>query len=89
MRPLLTLLVLAGCGPAVVTPSDDPKDYAVDSALTYTAKASDPAWIIPSRALPPEAKAQPSKNNVDLVFFEGRLYLALRTPPTHFASKDA
>jgi len=90
---LSTLLILAACGappvPKAQSPSDDPKDYTVDSALTYVPTLSEPSWIIPSRALPPEAKAQPSNNNVDLVLFEGRLYLAWRTAPTHFASKDA
>lgn len=91
LAPAVALLLIA-CGPppaaAPTSPSDDPKDYAVDTARTYAPVLSEPSWIIPSRALPVEAHAQPSNNNVDLVLFGGRLYLAWRTAPTHFASKD-
>jgi hypothetical protein len=92
MRPLLFGLLLGACSPTaaapVVSPSDDPADWEVDSTLEYTPHFTEPQWVIPAHNLPPEARAQPSNNNVDIALFEGRLYLGWRTGPTHFASPD-
>lgn len=44
--------------------------------------------IVPSEGLPPEARAQTSNNNLDVIRFEGRVYLAFRTGPSHFASPE-
>lgn len=44
--------------------------------------------IVPSDGLPPEAGAQTSNNNLDVIRFEGRVYLAFRTGPFHFASPE-
>lgn len=89
MRTLPLCLVLAACGPApAVTPSDDPAAWKVDSAIEYAPKFTEPAWVIPSRALPAETRPMASNNNVDIILFEGRLWLAWRTGPTHFASTE-
>ena len=45
--------------------------------------------MVPSPALPEESSPLASNNNVDIELFNGRLYLAWRTGPTHFASADA
>lgn len=42
--------------------------------------------IVPSPGLPPEAPAFVSNNNLDVVRFEGKVWLAWRTAPDHFAS---
>lgn len=42
-----------------------------------------------SGKLPAECKIQHSNNNLDLVKYKDRFYLAFRTAPTHFASKKA
>lgn len=42
--------------------------------------------IVPSPGLPPEAPVFNSNNNLDVVRFDGRVYLAWRTAPDHFAS---
>lgn len=42
-----------------------------------------------SGKLPPQVKIQHSNNNLDLVHFNGKYFLAFRTAPTHFASKKA
>jgi hypothetical protein len=42
-----------------------------------------------SGKLPPECVIQRSNNNLDLVKFKGKYYLAFRTAPTHFPSKKA
>src|SRR5687767_15052749 len=42
--------------------------------------------VIPGPGLPPEAPAQNSNNNLDVVRFKDRVYLAWRTGPDHYAS---
>ncbi|MFM2305965.1 MAG: hypothetical protein RLZZ367_634 [Bacteroidota bacterium] len=42
-----------------------------------------------SGKLPPQCKIQHSNNNLDIVKYQGRYYLAFRTAPSHFASKKA
>jgi hypothetical protein len=44
--------------------------------------------IVPSEGLPAEAPAQTSNNNLDVVRFGGRVYLAFRSGPYHFASPE-
>jgi len=44
--------------------------------------------IVPSEGLPPEAPAQTSNNNLDVIRFEDRVYLAFRTGPSHYASPE-
>lgn len=39
--------------------------------------------------MPKECKIQKSNNNVDIVHFHGKYYLAFRTAPSHFPSKKA
>jgi len=43
--------------------------------------------VVPGQNLPAEVKCQRSNNNLDIAMFEGRLFLAFRTAPTHFASR--
>ncbi len=48
------------------------------------------AWqVIPGDGLPPGVVCQPSHNNLDIAWHQGRLFLAFRTAPDHFASADA
>jgi hypothetical protein len=42
--------------------------------------------VVPGANLPPEVLLQRANNNLDLVDHDGRLYLAFRTAPNHFAS---
>lgn len=77
------------CAAPDLTPSDDPADWPVDTRQRWVPRASDAAFIIPSRAM--NALVDPvmaSNNNVDIALFEGRLYLGWRTAPTHFASTE-
>jgi hypothetical protein len=39
--------------------------------------------------LPPGLAIDRANNNVDIVFFDGRLFIAWRTAPSHFASREA
>lgn len=91
MARLLLALALAACA---TDPSDDPKDWAVDTSGEYAATLSEPRFVVPSSAtpldvdLPLEVTPMASNNNLDLVRHDGRLYLAWRSAPLHFASKD-
>ena len=42
-----------------------------------------------SGKLPAQCKLQHSNNNLDLMKFNGKYFLAFRTAPNHFASKKA
>ena len=82
----ITLFCVSAC--AETPPSDDPADYDIDTSIDYTIKVDPPSWIIPSDSLPPQIQAMASNNNVDLEYFEDRLFVAWRSAPTHFAGED-
>jgi hypothetical protein len=46
----------------------------------------DTRQIVPGEGLPAEVVLQAANNNLDVIEFEGRVFLAFRTAPTHFAS---
>ena len=58
-------------------------------ALGTSLHVGDPRPVIPGPGLPTEAVVLSANNNLDACRFDGRLYLAWRTAPTHFASKRA
>jgi len=59
----------------------------VDESCLGAAPAVSPATqIVPSAGLPREAQPQDANNNLDVVVHDGRLFLAFRTAPSHFAS---
>ena len=47
-----------------------------------------PFQVVPGAGLPAEVVLRQANNNLDVVRHEGRVYLAFRTAPTHFASPD-
>jgi hypothetical protein len=51
-------------------------------------RLSDPVFVAPSSALPPEVVSQRAHNNLDVQWHDGRLFFAFRTGPNHFASGD-
>jgi hypothetical protein len=61
------------------------------NVFLFGQKISYDEWknLTTSGKLPKECKLQRSNNNLDLVKFKGRYYLAFRTAPTHFASKKS
>ena len=61
--------------------------FGVDIDMTVPA-FSEPVVVAPSATLPPEVVSQTAHNNLDVVMHEDRLFLALRTAPSHFASAD-
>lgn len=48
-----------------------------------------PTTVVPSTALPDAVTAQDANNNLDVVWHDGRVFLAFRSAPNHFASADA
>ena len=79
------LFFLVGC--TTRSPSDDPFLYEVDTGVEYAITLSEPKWVSPSADLPSEIIPMASNNNVDIVFHDGRMFMAWRTAPTHFASE--
>lgn len=45
--------------------------------------------VVPSDGLPAEVEVQDAANNLDVVEHDGRVFLAFRTAPNHFASEEA
>ncbi len=70
------------------SPSDDPADWTVEPG-DYTPVLTEPRWVVPSSGIPSDITPLASNNNLDIEFFEGRLYLAWRTGSLHFAGEDS
>ncbi|MFO0567528.1 MAG: hypothetical protein U0263_17855 [Polyangiaceae bacterium] len=86
---LLVALASGGCGederavPEV--PICDRLIDACASAPVAGPAHSPPVTVVPSAAMPKQVVSQTSHNNLDIVWFGGRLYFAFRTAPHHFA----
>lgn len=75
---LVGVVALVACtGASEPEPQDGP-----------SATISGLARVVPGEGLPPEVVPQDANNNLDVLWFEGRLFLAFRSAPTHFASTD-
>ena len=59
-----------------------------DGADSATASPTirDVSVVVPGDGLPAEISPQDANNNLDIVMHDGRLFLAFRTAPSHFAS---
>lgn len=55
------------------------------SARVYVPELSEAELVVPSATMPDGVTPQEANNNLDVVRFGGRTYLAFRTAPTHFA----
>ncbi len=100
MKPLLfalALLQLTSCATenpchfeenGHLSPSDDPNDYEVDTSVNYEIQVSEPRFVVPSIGMPAEAGELVSNANVDIIFYHGRLFMAYRNAPIHFANGD-
>lgn len=75
-----------GCETLDAVPSDDPADWTVDTSHAWSPVVSEPSFVIPGDGLP--VTPQPANNNVAIAEAGGRLFLAWRTAPNHFASAD-
>ncbi len=69
----------------LLTPAHAAKKWMPDPAPDAP-KQSDYTVVIPSKGLPGNVTPQNANNNLDVVMHGGRVFLAFRTGPTHFAS---
>ena len=62
-----------------------PADFDTEAAggISYTPLVQ----VVPGPGIPRDLDVRHSNNNLDIVKYKGRVYLAFRTAPTHFASK--
>jgi hypothetical protein len=72
---------MARSGVISVTPSDT-------AARALLPRLSEPRWVAPSDSLPPGLPVMASNNNVAIQLHDGRLFLAWRTAPIHFAAPE-
>jgi hypothetical protein len=77
-----------GTGP-LPSSADERLDAAVDLSARYRVVLSRPEPVVPSPALPDGLDLGRSNNNLSIALHDGRLFLAFRTAPTHFASAGA
>lgn len=91
LLPLALGLGAAACGQDERAVADVPIcERLLDACAAAPAEGaafSPPVTVAPSDALPPQVVSQISHNNLDVVWFGGRLYFAFRTAPHHFASE--
>jgi hypothetical protein len=71
-----------------VPPSPTSTPSATPEATDFDVVASAPRFVIPGDTLPAQFQTFSSNNNVDILFYAGRLYLAWRAAPNHFAGPD-
>jgi hypothetical protein len=77
-----------GLGP--LPPSEDERlDLEVDASARYGPVLSGAVPVVPSPGLPPGLEIGQSNNNLSIARHEGRLFLAFRTAPHHFATSKA
>lgn len=102
MRALasLSLLLVACDGPATTPDAGDDASPPLDAgdAPLPPPPPSEPGRhdvevlstrrVVPSAGLPTETVPQHSNNNLDVIRHEGRVYLAWRTAPDHYAGPD-
>lgn len=94
MKALLVVAVgLLGCGGG--DPGDAKSDAAVEAAgadavaTPVDPTATDLRQVVPGPGLPAEVSPQNSNNNLDVVAFDGKVFLTGRTAPNHFAGPES
>jgi hypothetical protein len=61
--------------------------FSVSNTIAQQISVAKWEQIIPSKSIPSNIDCKKSNNNLDVVFYNEKYYLAFRTAPTHFASK--
>jgi hypothetical protein len=84
-------LALAGCTSPPYALDDRPPCPTLGAACAATPGTApaitEPTIAAPSELLPSSVISQLAHNNLDVVWFRGRLFFAFRTAPNHFASR--
>ncbi|MFN0251489.1 MAG: hypothetical protein ACKV2T_31730 [Kofleriaceae bacterium] len=94
MRALATWFVVMGCSTSPPYNFDDDRTPCpalgaiCDTPVGAAPAITEPVIVAPSSAMPDGVISQVSHNNLDIVWFRGRLFFAFRTAPTHFASRE-
>lgn len=57
-----------------------------ESSKPHKVELGETVKLVPNDSFPAEVKIQPANNNLDVIRFDGRLFLVFRTAPKHFAS---
>jgi hypothetical protein len=83
-RHSIVLLIALALG--VSSCGDD--DSGGNRVAQFDVIASEPRFVVPSAGLPPQVEPLPSNANVDISFHDGRLFMAWRSAPRHFASAE-
>jgi hypothetical protein len=65
-----------------------PDFVPVATVGAHTVEVIDSRRVLPGPEVPSEAATQNSNNNLDVIRHDGRVWLAWRTAPNHFASAD-
>ncbi len=80
-----------GGGDAAPGKADAATEVAPADGVTAPADptATDLRQVVPGPGLPAEVSPQNSNNNLDVVAFDGKVFLTGRTAPNHFAGPDA
>ena len=92
---VLACVTMAACGdeanesskPTLHPLCDARPDLCVDRVGTDPS-FTDPVVVLPSASMPDGIDSQRAHNNLDAAWFDGRVFLAFRTAPNHFASAD-
>lgn len=72
-----------------ISPKMTPIFLIVSKVLFYwlfSLTVLDFAQVVPSEGLPPTVTCKRANNNLDVIRYKGKIFLAFRTAPTHFAS---
>ncbi len=86
--------LLTACTPSGEAPVDASSDVPADAPWPqsepgrHAVQVVDTRQVIPGEGLPSEAAVGTSNNNLDVARHQGRVYLAWRTAPDHFASAE-
>ena len=79
---------VAGCGDGDAPPIDDGTFRPLVELGRHRVEVAESRQVVPSAGLPDEVTPQQSNNNVDVIRHEGRVYMAWRTAPDHFAGPN-
>lgn len=93
---VLVPLLLVACDDEAPTSPADPVEPTLCDVLAVSCAAPSDAIVVgeaqplvPSEDLPSEVSVQEGNNNLDVSYHDGRIFLAFRSAPNHFASSEA
>ena len=89
LAPLAPLALLAGCDGSVTVEVPDDGTFRPPVELgRHRVSVVESRRVVPSAGLPSEVTPLASNNNIDVIRHQGRVYMAFRTAPDHFAGPE-